>query len=116
MATTGTQIEVRVREKLDDTNPDPAKYRWTSATILQHINDVMSVYMPLHRPACMYDADCNLIPVMTITAIGDTLPVADNWVMALVHGVVAMCYEADAGDTVDTARAQFHWSKYKEAL
>ena len=97
----------RSREMLQD--PNGPNERWSDTLLISFLNDGVQ-YIFQHRPDSQLTGPYVLTTAAFpfVTAIGDTVPIADKYLDALAEYVAARAFATDARDRMDKSRADYH--------
>ncbi len=121
MAITVNDIEMRVRDTIDDSFSNG--YRWNTVKVIRLIYDGIRMLNSI-RPESRY---VNLVlTALTVPTLSDAadapaiagyraaaLSIDERWTDAVVHYVAQKCFEMDSSETANADRAQFHKAEFE---
>lgn len=119
MSFTGTQLLAAVRTVLDDqaiSDTKPA-LTWADADLCTLANLALRRLRCDQPEAYLDDTGARVAHVdVTISNLGNTIPVPDQYMPVLVDLVAGLAFMEDGGDKDDRERSQIHASRAASAL
>lgn len=108
MATTGTNIITsRVRYLLNDTATAPNSQRWSDALFLLFLNDGVQMIIEM-RPDAKLASDGTMLTITELSAIANSISIADKWRIPLVHYICARAFECPGAERYNLDASDHH--------
>ena len=98
---TGEDVERSARPLLND---EQEPYSFNADPMWRFINEAVDLITSM-RPDALIDTDNSLITVTDLTALSDTISIANKWKVPVVDYVVSRCYgmKSDGKDNAERA-------------
>jgi len=107
-----SEVITEAREKLADT---VAPYRFDDPKLLRRLTIAQKKVAEL-RPDALYLTSVTTTQPGTVSALGDTLVVADTFLMALAHYVCYLTFFDDNEDPANASRALAHIEAFRAEM
>ena len=107
------EIVARVRLSVNDTHTENP--RWKDEVLIGYLNDAIRDFVRL-RPDLRVQNDGSLTTVNAVTAIGDTVGLPRDLMLALVNYVAEQVFSEDSAETANADRAKFHGAAWRETM
>ena len=114
MAFTAANAITEVRYQISD---EVATYRWSDPKLLAYLNEAWKAILIKHpEAACISDDVVITSGFLDLTSTSATVPLRDEWRIALVHWMSWHALMEDADDENNMRLAKEHQGFFKEAI
>lgn len=111
---TGTQVIQGLRYVLDDQAPAvDGNYKYAVPVLLFWVNTIVDELRALRTDLAFDESTGERLAAFSwLTDAAQAIPLPAKMMSAVIDGVAARCYEMEAGDAFDAARAKHHFERY----